>query len=146
MKEETIEYIEHSGVVKSINAHNGTVVVSLEDNENCSECPAAALCNISASTTNNVSVAVNNPDSFKIGDRVVLEGSERLHRKAIMLATVIPSIILIAVMTGVFIMTGSQLTACISGLGSMIFFFLVLWLMRNQLQHEFVFEIVAKRV
>ena len=89
-----------------------------------------------------VEISVENPQAFKEGEFVTVRGSERLHRKAIMLVTVIPTVALIVIMIGIYLLTGSQVAACVSALGAMIVFFLGLYLMRDKLAHEFVFEIV----
>lgn len=142
---EEIEFIDHNGRIKAIDYEKGFVTVSLEEEENCGECPAGKLCHNFAPDKNVVEVPVTDPKDFKVGDFVTVRGSERLHRKAILLATVIPSLALIVVMIGIYLLTGSQLAACLSGLGAMFLFFFGLYLMRHKLAHEFVFEIVKEK-
>ena len=142
---EEIEYIDHTGRITSINPEKSTVTVSLEEEADCGECPASKLCHNFTPDNNVVDVAVADPGEFKVGDFVTVRGSERLHRKAIMIVTVIPSLALIAVMIGIYLLTGSQLAACLSALGAMILFFIALYLMRHRLAHEFVFEIVKEK-
>lgn len=139
---EEVEYIEHQGRIKEVNPGEGTVKVALLEEADCGECPAGKLCQNFLPDKNIVEVHVDNPSAFKAGDFVMVRGSERLHRKAIMIATVIPSLALVAVMIGIYLLTASQLAACLSGIGAMVIFFGGLYLMRNRLAHEFVFEIV----
>lgn len=141
---EEIEYIDHRGRITAINREKGTVTVSLIEEADCGECPAGKMCNNFLPDKNILEIAVENPSAYKIGDFVEVRASERLHRKAIIIVTVIPSLALLAVMIGLYLLTGSQLTACLSGLGAMIVFFFGLYLMRNKLAHEFVFEIVKE--
>lgn len=141
---EEIEYIDHQGRITAIDKDNGNVTVSLIEQADCGECPASKLCNNFSPDKNIVTVPVGDTSGFKTGEFVYLRGTERLHRKAIMLATVIPSLALIIVLIGIYLLTGSQLAACLSGLGAMIVFFVGLYLIRNKLQHEFVFEIVKE--
>lgn len=138
---EEIEYIEHTGTVLSVDTKNNTLSVRLTDADECDGCAAAALCSDMRSKANDVTVAVPDASNYKKGQAVTLRGSERLHHKAIMIATVIPCILLIAVMVLVYIFTADQLKACVSGLASMIFFFWLLWKMRHRMRHEFVFDI-----
>lgn len=138
-----IEYIEHDGVIKFVDVANSTIVVMLNDANECGECPAAKLCSSPSSADTTVTVAVRNPRDYKLGDEVTVRGSECLHQKAIMLATVIPSIALIGVMILVYWLTGEQLTACLSGIGAMVLFFFLLWICRDKLAHEFAFEVVS---
>lgn len=137
-----IEYIEHTGTVLGVDRKNNTLTIRITDADECDGCAAAALCADLRSKQDDVTVSVADASKYKEGDEVMVRGSERLHRKAMMIATVIPCILLIAVMVIVFVLTGNQLKACISGLASMIFFFWMLWAMRNRMRHEFVFNIL----
>lgn len=141
MKEE-IEYIEHNGRVSAINPQKGLVTVTFLDNADCGACPAHKLCHNFDGEKNKVDVPVSDTSEYKIGEFVSLRGTERLHRKAILMATVIPSLALIVVMIGVYLLTGNQLAACLSAIGAMIIFFFGLYLMRNKIAHEFSFEII----
>lgn len=139
---EEIEYIDHQGRITAINKDKKTVTVTLLEEADCGACPAGKLCSNFTPDKNVVEIAVERPEDYKVGEFVGVRGSERLHRKAIMLVTVIPSVALIAVMIGIYLLTASQLAACLSGLGAMIVFFFGLYLMRHKLAHEFVFEII----
>ena len=141
---EEIEYIDHKGRISAIDADKHTVTVSLLEDADCGGCPAGKLCSNFLPDKNVVVVPVADVAQYKIGDFVAVRGTERLHRKAIMLATVIPSLALIVVMIGIYLLTGSQLAACLSALGAMIIFFAGLYLMRHKLAHEFVFEIIKE--
>jgi hypothetical protein len=70
-----------------------------------------------------------------------VEGSERLHRKAIRLVTLYPTLAIIASMVGVFVVTGSETAAAVTGIAVMLIFFIALFLCRNRLAREFVFNI-----
>lgn len=141
---EEIEYIEHSGRVTSIDREEDTVTVTLTENADCGECPATKLCNNFSPDKNSVTVKVHHAGDFEVGDFVTVRGTERLHRKAIMLATVIPTGALLVVMIGIYLLTRSQLAACLSGLGAMVIFFAGLYLVRNRLAHEFSFEVIPQ--
>lgn len=146
MKQEydILEYIDHSAVVVSVDNDKNQVVVTVSDNEDCHSCPAAKLCGIvdkDGKKSQQFTVTTPNASEFKKGEKVILRGTEQMHHRAIMLATVIPCIILLCVMFGVYFLTGSQSTAAFSGIGAMAFFFVLLYALRNRLQHEFVFKI-----
>ena len=74
----------------------------------------------------------------------MVRGTEAIHRRAIMLATVIPCLGLVAVMAIVFILTLSSGLAALAGLGAMILFFLLLFVFRDKLAREFRFSVVRK--
>lgn len=134
-----VEYVAHRGIITGIDKDRHTLRVALSDADDCGGCPAAKICG-AASGKNTIEVNVTDTSRYHIGDRITVKGTERIHRKAIMLATVIPSLILIVIMTGVYMATGNQLTACLSAIGAMIIFFYILYRLRNKLRHEFRFE------
>lgn len=140
----TTDHIDHEATVMSIHAAHDLVLVKLGDRSNCNACAAAKIC---AQTTDahpaTISVWCRDAAKYHIGQRVLLRGTERMHRRAIMLATVLPCICLIAVMTIVYLLTFNQLAAALSGLGSMFVFFGIIWLARNRVAHEFSFSIVG---
>lgn len=139
-----VEYIKHDGRITAVNPGKGVVTVKLVDEADCGGCPAGKLCNNFLPDKNIVEVPVSSTANYTVGEFVSVKGSERLHRKAIVIVTVIPSLALIAVMIGIYLLTGSQLAACLSAIGAVIVFFSGLYLMRHRLAREFVFEIVKK--
>lgn len=138
-----IEYIDHSAVVVNVDQKSQTVTVATSDKEDCDGCPAARLCSIASSDNKNSRITVKSPlaASLHPGDRVWLRGTEQMHRRAIALATVLPCLALIIVMVAVYVLTGTQATAAIAGLVSMVFFFSLLYLLRNKIAHEFSFTL-----
>lgn len=140
-----IESIIHDGIVKDVDPAKKTVTVLVSDKDECGGCPAARLCSISGEETQTITITTKDALSFKKGDEVEIEGSEQLHRKALTIATVLPCIILVAVMVGVYILTGgNQSAAALAGIGATILFFLILYLARNSIAHEFVMTIRHK--
>lgn len=142
MPTDYIEYIDDTGVVESVDARTRTVTVAVEGGEDCAACPAARLCRVASSADRRVTVPVTSPSLFKPGQRVTLRGSERMHRKAIMLATVLPCIALVAVMVLVWLLTANELAAALCGVAVTAAFFFLLYLMRNRIAHEFTFELI----
>lgn len=141
MTEEIIESIAHDATIIDSRPKEGFVIVKIEDQAECSTCAAAKLCNKVSEKNHTINVPTKQASEFKPGDKVVIEGSEQMHRKAIMIATVIPCIILVAVMVGIYLLTFDQLKAVVGGLASTVFFFGVLYACRNKISHEFVFTI-----
>lgn len=140
---DTIDHIDHRATVVGIDREQCLVTVSVADASDCAACPAARLCGITDNKSRRLTVWCRDAESLKEGQSVILRGTEQMHRRAIMLATVLPCIFLIAAMTFVFVLTGSQLAAALTGLGSMLFFFGAIYLMRNHVAHEFSFVIVS---
>ena len=140
---DSIDHIDHDGVVVSTDPKRNVVTVRVDDKGECGSCPAAALCGANGEPSNLIDIFSPQASSLRKGDIVTVRGTERMHKKAITIVTVIPCIILVAVMVAVFLLTGNQLTAALSGIRTMILFFILLWCARNKIAHEFSFEIVS---
>lgn len=153
MSEQTIynEYIDHKGTVLAIDRHpvagSLTASVRIDDSNECGGCPAARLCGVTGGDTPTLNVVVPKREAtrLRVGDRVTVRGTERMHHRAIMLATVLPCLTLVAVMVGVYLVTGSQLLAALCGLGAMVIFFCLLFAARNKVAHEFSFTVADSR-
>lgn len=138
-KTEYIDRIEHRGTVEYVDQQKGILRIRLDGQHECGTCPAARLC--SGAKSDVIDVECRNASLYKVGQRVVVEGTEQMHRKAIMLATVLPCVALIAGMVTVYLVTWNQLAAVLSGLGATILFYLLLYGMRNRVAHEFRFSV-----
>lgn len=141
---EYYDHIEHTGIVESIDLRNGIIKVRIDDSDECGDCPAARLCEAGGQASNLVSISSTHPSSYRKGDIVTLQGTEQMHKKAIMYATVLPCIAIIAVMIAVYLLTFNQLAAALSGVAVMVVFFCLLYAFRNKISHEFAFTIVGR--
>ncbi len=142
---EYVEYIAHEGIITKVNVQEGWVNVKLTDADDCGACPAAVVCTLSGKDDKEtLRIWTAAASKYKVGERVEVRGSERMHRKAIMLATVIPCVVLLGVMILIWMTTGSEAVAALGGIGAMIFFFTLLWICRDKVRHEFVFELSRK--
>ena len=144
MSVETYDYVEHTAIVQSTDPVRNIVNVRITDLEECGDCPAAQLCNAAGSESNIIAIITPHASGFRKGDILEIRGTEQMHRKAIMYATVLPCIALVDVMVAVYLLTLNQLAAALSGIGVMILFFFILWCSRNKIAHEFCFTIVGK--
>lgn len=135
-------YIDHKGVVERVDSASGSIVVRISDEAECSECPAAVLCGSTGGKGHTIKVETPHASSYRKGDLVTVRGTEQMHHKAITIATVLPCIALVAVMTAIYLLTASQLAAALGGLAATVIFFVLLYLFRNKIAHEFIFRIV----
>lgn len=150
MKTEYTDYIEHPAVVVDTDVRRGILKVRVDDSGECGGCPAARLCSLASvgdaeKKSGLLDIRVRDVSAFRKGDKVTVRGTERMHRRAIMLATVFPSVALVAVMTAIFLLTSDQLAAALGGLGATVFFFALLYVCRNRIAHEFSFEVKDRR-
>ena len=139
----TIEYIEHSAIVKKVEADQNRLTIRIDDLDECGDCPSSKLCGAKGETSNLVTITTPDASKYKVDDIITVRGTERMHHKAIMYATVFPCIILVATMVGIYLLTMNQLAAALSGIGVMILFYFILWLCRDKIAHEFTFTIVG---
>ncbi len=137
------DYIDHTGIVISVNPGANSVTVKIDDCGDCGDCPASKICEATGQTENTVTIITPHASSYKQGDIVNVRGTEQMHRKAIIYATVLPSIALVAVMVLVYLLTFNQLAAALSGIAVTIVFYVVLWACRNKIAHEFSFSITG---
>lgn len=139
---DTIDHIDHKAIVVSSDPERNLVNVRIDDSGECGTCPAAALCGVNGTSSNTISIYTKKAGKYKKHDIVTVRGTEKMHRKAIMYATVLPSIAMMAVMVAVYVTTLNQLAAALAGIGTMLLFFILLWAARNKVAHEFSFSIV----
>jgi sigma-E factor negative regulatory protein RseC len=131
--------VTHRGEV--VKTNHSIVTVRLTSGTECEGCAAAKICRVSENNDNIIDVNTDDATTFTPGELVVVEGSERLHRKAIRLATLYPTIAIIATMVIVFLLTGNQTLAALAALAMMLIFFIILYLCRDRLDKEFLFTI-----
>ena len=133
------EEIKHNGRIIAVDPMRGRVRAIIEGSSDCASCPAHKLCNHGQKNENIVEIQTT--ETFSIGDLVEIIGTEIMHRKAIMLAVVLPCIIMVASIVGVYLLTFNETIAAIAGVVLMIAFFVALYAMRNKIEKEFVFRI-----
>ncbi len=138
------DHIDHSAVVVSVDPSSNTVKLRVNDASECGSCPASNLCRGNGEPSNLITVVTPHASTYRPDDIVTVRGTEQMHHRAIMYATVLPCIALVAVMVGVYLLTFNQLMAALCGLGTTVLFFIILWAMRNKIAHEFHFEIIGK--
>lgn len=132
MSKTEIEYIEYEGIVTSVDATRKVVKVRLTDPEEVG----------GEKTPEEVKVYTDKAAGYQSGEKVTVRQSMRLHPRTLSTMAIIVSVVLIAGMLGAFLLTGSNTTALISGLGVMMFSFAFISMMRERMPHEFVYHII----
>lgn len=142
---DTIDHIDHSAIVVSTDPAKNIVRVKIDECDDRDNCPVSELCEAGDGSSNIVSIMTPHASAYKKGDAVTVRGTEQMDKKAVMCATVLPCIALVAVMVLVFTLTFNQLAAVLSGVGVTILFFIILWASRNRIKHQFLFTIIDKK-
>ena len=130
-------------------SHRGRIVgmdpqwttVQFEAQSACSSCHAAGLCGMSEMTEKTVQVAPDPYATYQVGDEVEVVLKASMGIKAVWIAYMIPLLVLLAVFFGASALGASELVSGLAGIASLAVYYLVVWLLRDRLQNEYVFTI-----
>jgi sigma-E factor negative regulatory protein RseC len=132
--------ISHSGIIESV--AGDCVKVRILQTSACAACKVAAHCSASESKEKIVDVFnVRNTASLKVGDPVMVSASRDVAGRALLFAFGIPFMVLVTVLVVVLQLTGQEGLAALSGLGSLVPYYFLLWLLRKKIQRQIAFHI-----
>lgn len=131
--------ISHSGVVDKVS--EGRVTVRILQTSACAACKVASYCNASESKVKLVDVDCDNASLYREGQEVVVSASQAVANRALLLGFGIPFLILVGVLFIVLKTTGNEAVAALSGLGALMPYYLLLWLLRRQIGQQVSFAI-----
>ena len=131
--------ITHRGRIVSITPEVTTVEIVSESA--CAACHAKGLCSLGDSKVKQVELPTRGWDNYSVGQEVSVVLRATLGHKAVWLAYVVPLIILVAALLGILSAGGSELTAGLGAIGAVAVYYGVIWLMRERLRKEYVFNI-----
>ena len=137
-------FIDHEGIITDIDNQNHIIKVRIDNLNECGDCPAIETCENNGSPSNEISIYTQESFKYKVNDIITVRGTEKMHRKAIIIAMFIPFLVFVAVIVGVYLLTQSQLASSLSGIGTIILFFIFLWLGKNKISKEFTFTIIGE--
>ena len=130
--------IQHQGIVESIDGAH--IRVRILQTTACSSCTAKGYCSSSESKEKLIEV-VAQINTYEVGDTVMLEGQTSMGLKAVLLAFVIPFLWVIFFLFLFMNYVNNELYSAILSLVSLVPYYMVLWMFRNKLKHEFTFKI-----
>jgi len=107
----------------------------------CAACKVASHCNASESKVKLVDVDCDNASVYREGQEVVVSASQSVANRALLLGFGIPFLILVGVLFIVLKTTGNEAVAALSGLGALMPYYLLLWLLRRQIGQQVSFAI-----
>lgn len=132
--------IKHSGIIETIGEE--CVKVRILQTSACAGCKIAGHCNSSESKEKVVDVyGVVDISRMKVGDKVVVTASVSTAASALLVGFGLPFIVLVAVTFAVYAVTADEAMAALSGLGALIPYYIVVWLMREKLRAVMTFGI-----
>ncbi len=130
--------IEHIGVVKSV--ANNSVIVGILTNSGCASCQAKESCNISEVEEKDIEVR-QFEQNYSIGEQVKVYFSESLGFRALFLGYVLPFLVILTILIVLTIANVSEGVAGLIALGSLIPYYITLFITRNKQRKTFSFSI-----
>ncbi len=131
--------ITHRGRIVSITPEYTTVEIVSESA--CAACHAKGLCSLGDSKVKQVELPTRGWDNYSVGQEVSVVLRATMGHKAVWLAYVVPLIILVAALLGILSAGGTELLAGLGAIGAVALYYGVIWLMRERLRKEYVFNI-----
>jgi sigma-E factor negative regulatory protein RseC len=130
--------IEHTGIVKRID--DDSIIVSIVKNSGCASCEAKGSCNISEVEEKEIEVRKFH-EEYAVGEHVEVFFSESLGFRALFLGYVLPFLIVLTILITLTVADVGEGKAGLFALGSLIPYYLALFLTRNRQRNKFSFSI-----
>lgn len=133
--------VRHQGTVEKI--ENQIVFVRIEQQSACSACHAKAVC-MAADKKEKVIEIFDNSGMYSPDEQVVILMQSSMGIQAVIIAFAIPLILVVlAVIAGIKI-SGDEAVGGLAGLAILIPYYLILYVLRDQLKKKFVFKLSKK--
>ena len=133
--------IAHRGRIVSITPEVTTVEIVSEPA--CAACHAKGLCSLGDSKVKQVELPTRGWDDYSVGQEVNLVLKASMGHKAVWLAYVVPLVVMVAALLGTLAADGGELLAGGLAIGALALYYLGLWLLRNRLKKDYIFNIKA---
>lgn len=135
-------YIEHSGVIDSINDTH--IRVHIVQAAACSGCKAKSLCTSSEVKDKYIDVHDNYPERWTVGDSVVVRGTLSMGKNAVRIAFGGPILIIVSIlmMSKMWLAFSDGLSVLLA-FGAVGIYSFVLYLLRDKLSKKFEMWIEA---
>lgn len=134
--------ISHKGRIVGITPEFTTVEIISESA--CGSCHARSLCGLGDAKTKAVELPTRAWDSYEVGDEVDVVLKASMGHKAVWLAYVLPLLVLVCVLLILTVAGVAELYAGLGGLLAVAVWYMILWLFRDRLKNEYVFNINKK--
>ena len=131
--------ISHSGIVESI--QDGCVKVRIIQTSACAACKVASHCNAAESKVKIVDVFCCDTAKYETGQEVVVSASKDVANRALLLGFGLPFLLLVSVLMITLRLTSEEGVAALVALGSLLPYYLLLWLLRDRIQQRISFQL-----
>ena len=130
--------IEHDGIV--IKVAEDYIIVAIQNLSACASCHSKGACGLSEVTQKNITAEKSNTE-VKVGDKVIVTASTSNAMLSVLLAYIIPSALIIAMLTLLILSGFSETIAATLSLLTIAIYFLILYLLRNKFAKKIKFKV-----
>ena len=130
--------IEHDGIVTQV--ADTFIIVTIQNQTACAGCHAKGACGMSEMALKSITAEKPNED-VKIGDKVIVSASTQNAMLSVLLAYIVPSILIIAVLALLILAGTSEVLAATLSLTTTTVYFIVLYLLRNKFAKKIKFKV-----
>ncbi|MBO4658394.1 MAG: SoxR reducing system RseC family protein [Prevotella sp.] len=134
--------ISHQGIVEKLEGNSA--VVRIVQTSACAACKAASHCSAAESKEKLVTAKIQGNEMPQVGDTVVVSMPGVNGRDAVVFAFVLPFIIMVVVLYSCLRLTADEVLAALVGIGSLVPYYLLLYLFRGRLKDRFSFVLENK--
>lgn len=130
--------IKHLGIVENINGSR--LKVKIVQSSACSACNVKGHCSASETKEKIIDVYNKNNVPCQVGERVMIVGTTSMGMKAVLLAFVLPFIVLLlALIISLKLTGGDEAVSALVSLGTLVPYYLIIYICRNRLSRSFMF-------
>lgn len=130
--------IKHLGIVENINGSR--LKVKIVQSSACSACSVKGHCSASETKEKIIDVYNKNNVPCQVGERVMIVGTTSMGMKAVLLAFVLPFIVLLlALIISLKLSGGDEAVSALVSLGTLVPYYLIIYICRNRLSRSFMF-------
>lgn len=131
--------IQHTGEIIEITPDFTTVKIIASSA--CSGCHAKSLCGMSEDQEKIIMLPTDPYATYNVGDQVQVATKMSMGMKAVWISYVIPLMVLMILILSLSAVFESEVLIGLASVGGVALYYLVIWLMRDRLNNEFVFYI-----
>lgn len=133
------EHVSHEGIITKINDDN--VEVKILSKGACIACHIKSACNLSEIHEKNIIIPKPENKDFIIGQAVMISITIKQANKAVFFAYLVPAIIVISMISVLSTFHVKEGVNALISVGSLIPYYLILFLFRKKLKSKFEYEI-----
>ena len=138
-----MDNIKREGVVIDMNERFISVEILCQSA--CGSCRAKSLCSSGDQEIRVVEIESSGFTTYDIGEKVNIKIKSSLGFKAVWISYIIPAIILILTIFALLSLGASEPVSGLLSIVAVAIYYFIIWLIRDKLSKEFVFEIEKLR-